>query len=100
MLSVIFPQTTLEDYKFSDYEVHRSEGDFEWLQSALEESCPERIIPPMVVHSSLHGTVSLCFSQDKDFKLQVMIGTFNQTCNNNNITNCKWFDVDDDDGDD
>jgi len=49
-------QTTQENFKFSDYEVHRSEGDFEWLQSALEEACPERIIPPMVSHSSLHGT--------------------------------------------
>ena len=48
-------QTTHEDYKFSDYEVYRSEGDFEWLQSALEEACPERIVPPMVSHSSLHG---------------------------------------------
>ena len=51
----MYLQTTHEDYKFSDYEVHRSEGDFEWLQSALEEACPERIIPPMVSHSSLHG---------------------------------------------
>jgi len=39
--------------------VHRSEGDFEWLQSALEEACPERIIPPLVSHSSLHGKYSL-----------------------------------------
>ena len=60
-------QTTLEDYKFSDYEVHRSEGDFEWLQSALEESCPDRIIPPMVVHSSLHGEVLLFLPGDKSF---------------------------------
>ncbi|XP_067021615.1 uncharacterized protein [Acropora muricata] len=51
----VVTKTTLEQYKFSDYEVHRSEGDFEWLQSALEESCPERIIPPLVLHSSLHG---------------------------------------------
>lgn len=51
----VVTKTTLENYKFSDYEVHRSEADFDWLQSALEESCPERIIPPMVVHSSLHG---------------------------------------------
>ncbi|KAJ7391905.1 hypothetical protein OS493_016201 [Desmophyllum pertusum] len=51
----VVTKTTREDYKFSDYEVHRSEGDFEWLQSALEEACPERIIPPMVSHSSLHG---------------------------------------------
>ncbi|XP_073236126.1 uncharacterized protein [Porites lutea] len=51
----VVTKTTLEDYKFSDYEVHRSEADFEWLQSAFEESCPERIIPPMVIHSSLHG---------------------------------------------
>lgn len=51
----VVTKTTLERYKFSDYEVHRSEGDFVWLQSALEESCPERIIPPLVPHSSLHG---------------------------------------------
>ncbi|PFX33212.1 Sorting nexin-7 [Stylophora pistillata] len=51
----VVTKTTHEDYKFSDYEVHRSEGDFEWLQSALEEACPERIVPPMVSHSSLHG---------------------------------------------
>ncbi|XP_074623823.1 uncharacterized protein LOC141881836 isoform X2 [Acropora palmata] len=51
----VVTKTTLEQYKFSDYEVHRSEGDFEWLQSALEESCPERIVPPLVLHSSLHG---------------------------------------------
>ena len=54
-LFYFFLQTTHEDYKFSDYEVYRSEGDFEWLQSALEEACPERIVPPMVSHSSLHG---------------------------------------------
>ncbi|KAL9968418.1 hypothetical protein ACROYT_G026794 [Oculina patagonica] len=51
----VVTKTTQENFKFSDYEVHRSEGDFEWLQSALEEACPERIIPPMVSHSSLHG---------------------------------------------
>lgn len=45
--------------------MHRSEGDFEWLQSALEEACPERIIPPMVSHSSLHGKPF----KDRKFKL-------------------------------
>ena len=37
------------------YEVCRSAGDFTWLHTALLDSCPERIIPPLTPPVSLDG---------------------------------------------
>ena len=39
----------------SQYEVCRSAGDFTWFHTALLESCPERIIPPLTPPVSLDG---------------------------------------------
>ena len=39
-------------------EVHRSQGDFQWLYSALQEACPERIVPPLRPPISLDATIS------------------------------------------
>lgn len=39
-------------------EVHRSQSDFQWLYDALQESCPERIVPPLKPPISLDATMS------------------------------------------
>ena len=41
------------------YEVCRSAGDFTWLHTALLDSCPERIIPPLTPPVSLDGEYTL-----------------------------------------
>ncbi|XP_031568658.1 uncharacterized protein LOC116303273 isoform X2 [Actinia tenebrosa] len=51
----VVTKTTLPNYQFPLYEVHRSEAHFEWLQEALQEALPERIVPPLVKHTSLNG---------------------------------------------
>lgn len=39
-------------------EVHRSQSDFQWLYDALQEACPERIVPPLKPPISLDATMS------------------------------------------
>ncbi|XP_064396977.1 uncharacterized protein LOC135343878 isoform X2 [Halichondria panicea] len=39
-------------------EVHRSQSDFQWLYDALQEACPERIVPPLQPPISLDATMS------------------------------------------
>ena len=39
-------------------EVHRSQGDFQWLYDALQEACPERVVPPLRPPISLDATMS------------------------------------------
>ncbi|XP_065919973.1 uncharacterized protein [Dysidea avara] len=40
------------------FSVFRSQGDFQWLFEALQEECPERIVPPLKAQISLHATVA------------------------------------------
>ncbi|KAK3751145.1 hypothetical protein QZH41_015475 [Actinostola sp. cb2023] len=51
----VVTKTTLPNYEFPLYEVHRSEAHFEWVQEALQEALPERIVPPLIRHTSLNG---------------------------------------------
>ena len=39
-------------------EVLRSQGDFQWLYAALQEACPDRIVPPLRPPISLDATIS------------------------------------------
>ena len=52
---VVWTQTNMPDFEHTQYEVHRSETDFDWLLQALEESCPERVTPKLISHTSLNG---------------------------------------------
>ena len=51
-------QTNLSTFPASSMEVYRSQGDFQWLYSALQEVCPERIVPPLRPPISLDATIS------------------------------------------
>ena len=51
-------QTNLSSFPASCVEVHRSQGDFQWLYSALQGACPERIVPPLRPPISLDATIS------------------------------------------
>ena len=51
-------QTNLPLFSQSITEVYRSQGDFQWLYEALQEACPERIIPPLKPPISLDATMS------------------------------------------
>ena len=51
-------QTHLPLFSQSITEVYRSQGDFQWLYEALQEACPERIIPPLKPPISLDATMS------------------------------------------
>ena len=51
-------QTNLPTFSQSITEVYRSQGDFQWLYEALQEACPERIIPPLKPPISLDATMS------------------------------------------
>ncbi|EDO49348.1 predicted protein [Nematostella vectensis] len=53
----VVTKTTLPNYEFPLYEVHRSEAHFEWLQAAMQDSLPERIVPPLVKQTSLNGKI-------------------------------------------
>eukprot|EP00800_Vazella_pourtalesii_P000384 TRINITY_DN1036_c0_g1_i10.p1 TRINITY_DN1036_c0_g1~~TRINITY_DN1036_c0_g1_i10.p1 ORF type:complete len:443 (-),score=101.72 TRINITY_DN1036_c0_g1_i10:790-2118(-) len=46
-----------EQNKHKCIDVYRSHGDFYWLHSALQVSCPDRIIPPLQHQISLFETI-------------------------------------------
>lgn len=52
------PQTSFPTFLAPSMEVYRSQGDFQWLYSALQEACPERIVPPLRPPISLDATIS------------------------------------------
>ena len=51
-------QTNMSAFSQPITEVYRSQGDFQWLYEALQEACPERIIPPLKPPISLDATMS------------------------------------------
>jgi len=54
----IVTKTNMSQFTQSPVEVHRSQGDFQWLYDALQEACPERIVPPLKPPISLDATMS------------------------------------------
>lgn len=51
-------QTNLSQFPAATLEVNRSQSDFQWLYDALQDACPERIVPPLKPPISLDATIS------------------------------------------
>ena len=58
LISFLFWQTSFSHFPSACMEVLRSQGDFQWLYSALQGACPERIVPPLRPPISLDATIS------------------------------------------
>lgn len=47
--------SNMPQFSSESYEVFRSAGDFQWIHDVLQDSCPERIVPPLRTTISLDG---------------------------------------------
>lgn len=54
----IVTKTNSQCFPCQSMEVYRSQGDFQWLYSALQGACPECIVPPLRPPISLDATIS------------------------------------------
>ncbi|KAL5508977.1 hypothetical protein EMCRGX_G004249, partial [Ephydatia muelleri] len=54
----IITKTNLSQFGQSPIEVHRSQGDIQWLYEVLLDTSPERAVPPLKPPISLDATVS------------------------------------------
>jgi hypothetical protein len=54
----IITKTNLSQFPATNFEVNRSQTDFQWLYDVLQDACPERIVPPLRPPISLDATIS------------------------------------------